>query len=227
MTGEAAATTRHAIFDAIEAKDLDAVGTILAGDPAAASARDAEGTSAVRFARYRGLDDILGAILAARPELDFWDAAAVGDVERLRTLLDADPSLIGVRSNDGMTPLGLTVFFGHAEAARLLLERDADPEQRYIPFGSPTPLHSAVAGNHPDAVRVLLEYGADPNAEQTKGWRALHSAAQHGNVEVVRLLLEYDADATLTTDGGRTAAAVAEGPDRDEVVRLIAEAAGD
>jgi adenosylhomocysteine nucleosidase len=217
--------SRHEIFDAIDAKDAARVRAILAADRGAAAARDPEGLSAVRFARYRGLDEIVGTLLAVQPELDLWDAAAVGDLERLRAVLDADPGRIGVRSNDGMTPLGLAAFFDHPEAARFLLERDADTEQRSLPFGSPTPLHSAVAGNHPAAVRVLLEYGADPNAEQTQGWRALHSAAQHGNVEIVRLLLDYDADPTLTTADGRTPAAVADGPDRDEVARLLDESA--
>lgn len=221
MTGDATGALGHEIFDAIEAKDVARVRAIVAADPEAAAARDVDGLSAVQFARYRGLVDIVDSLLVANPELDFWDAAAVGDVDRLRALLDADPGLVSVRSNDGMTPLGLTVFFDHPAAAILLLERGADTEQRSLPFGSPTPLHSAVAGNHPAAARVLLEHGADPNAEQTKGWRALHSAAQHGNVEIVRLLLEHGADPTPTTEGGRTAADVADGPDRDEVVRLV------
>jgi ankyrin repeat protein len=225
MSEQAPAAARHPIFDAIEAKDAGQVRAILADDPAAAAAHDAADLPAVRFAQYRGLDEIVAIILAAKPELDFWDAATVGDIDRLRALLDTDPGLVAVHSNDGMTPLGLAVFFDHPAAAAFLLERGADTAQRSIPFGRPTPLHSAVAGNHPAAVRVLLEHGADPNAEQSKGWRALHSAAQHGSPEIVRLLLEYGADPSVSAENGRSPADVAEGPVRDEVVRLLEQAA--
>jgi ankyrin repeat protein len=225
MSEQAPAATRHPIFDAIEANDVDQVRAILAGDPAAAAAHDTEDLPVVRFAQYRGRDEIVALILAAKPALDFWDAATVGDIDRMRALLDTDPGLVAVHSNDGMTPLGLAVFFDHPAAAAFLIERGADTAQRSIPFGGPTPLHSAVAGNHPAAVRVLLEHGADPNAEQSKGWRALHSAAQHGNPEIVRLLLEHGADPSVVADGGRSPTAVADGPERDEVVRLIEQAA--
>lgn len=210
------------LIAAVEAGDLDAVRALVADHPDLAAARDPDGLSAVRAARYRGAMAIVNVLLAASPPLDIWDAAAVGDAARAAAILDEQPGLVIERSSDGMTPLGLAVFFDHPVTARLLIERGADLHQRAVPFGAPMPLHSAVAGNHPRTVQVLLDHGADPNAVQAAGWRALHSAAQHGNVAIVRSLLAAGADPTLRTDDGRLPADVAGGPDRDGVAALLA-----
>ena len=46
----------------------------------------------------------------------------MGDIERLRTLLDADPSLANAWSDDGFTPLHFAAFFNQPKAAQLLLD---------------------------------------------------------------------------------------------------------
>src|ERR1700756_513555 len=65
-------------------------------------------------------------LLAETPELTVFEAAATGDTDRLRQLLDDDPSLANAFGADGFHPLGLACFFGHVDAARLLLDRGAD-----------------------------------------------------------------------------------------------------
>lgn len=215
-------TTPADLFTALDARDAAAVRRLVDADPALAAARDPERLSAVRYAQYRGAGDLVEILLAAGPALDVWDAAAVGDIDRLRTVLDAQPGSVTTLSPDGMSPLGLAVFFNHPEAARFLLARGADLSQRAIPFGTPMPLHSAVAANHLLPVLVLLEHGADPNAEQTKGWRPLHSAAQHGNFAIVRALLDAGADPAAVTDDGRRPADVAAGPDREAILAALA-----
>src|SRR6202008_2543160 len=60
-------------------------------------------------ALYRG-EDVSG-LLAGDPELDVFEAAALGRVERLRELLDEDPSRANAFGNDGFQPLGLACFF--------------------------------------------------------------------------------------------------------------------
>lgn len=209
------------LFAALDDRDAVAVRRLVAADPALAAARDPEGLSAVRYARYRGAAELVAILQDAGPDLDVWDAAAVGDIGTLTRLLGAEPGLVTRLSGDGMSPLGLAVFFDHAEAARFLIERGADLAQRAVPFGTPMPLHSAVAANHLEPVRLLLEHGADPNAEQTQGWRALHSAAQHGNLAIVRALLDAGADPTITTDAGQRPADVAAGPDREAIVAAL------
>ncbi|MFL5944450.1 MAG: ankyrin repeat domain-containing protein, partial [Gaiellaceae bacterium] len=84
--------------------------------------------SDVLQAIYRG-DREQAEKLAAGRDLTLFEAAALGRTERLRELLDADPSLVNAYADDGFHPVGLACFFGHVDAARLLFERGADANQ--------------------------------------------------------------------------------------------------
>ncbi|HET7855871.1 MAG TPA: ankyrin repeat domain-containing protein, partial [Gaiellaceae bacterium] len=89
-------------------------------------------------------------LLAADPELDVFEAAAVGRTERLRELLDADAGLANAWAEDGFQPLGLASFFGHVEAARLLVERGAEVNSASRNQMKVMPLHSAAATPDPE-----------------------------------------------------------------------------
>src|SRR5204863_9022572 len=98
--------------------------------PAAGSSRTggspascASGMSEILEALYRGDRDRVDELLASRPDLDAFEAAALGRIDRLRELPDEDPSRANAFGADGFHPLGLACFFGHVDAARLLLER--------------------------------------------------------------------------------------------------------
>ena len=207
MTG--AARGDATVFEAIRAGDVDGIRALLRADPSVAGARDEKGLSAIRFARYRGRADLAELLLDARPELDVFDAATVGETARLSELLEADQSLVTAYSGDGFTPLHLAVFFGHVEAAQLLLERGAEANARAANEMRVMPLHSAVAADDLASVRVLLEHGADVNETSHEGWTPLHGAAQHGNEELVELLLSKGADASKRLDAGQTSAETA------------------
>jgi ankyrin repeat protein len=130
-----------------------------------------------------------------RPDLDLFEAAALGDVARLRELLaaGADPNEF---APDGFTPLTLASFFKQPEAARLLLDHGADVHQRARHEQIKVlPIHSAAAdGGSVEIVRMLLDAGADVNAEQPGGFRAIDAARQDGNAELEHLLLERGAE---------------------------------
>jgi uncharacterized protein len=157
-------------------------------------------------ALYRSDHDTVEATLAEQPELTIFEAAAVGDTERVRELLSLQPDALADWSPDGFTALHLAAFFGRETVAATLLERGADVSAVARNPLRVQPLHSAAAGGHTAVARLLLEHGADPNARQEGGFVPLHAAAQARNDELYELLLASGADQDAATDDGRTAA---------------------
>jgi ankyrin repeat protein len=173
---------------------------------------------------YRGDHLRVDEILAAGPELNVFEAAAVGQTERLEHVLDADPGLVSSWTDDGFTPLHLAAFFRQPEAARILVERGAlvDVVARNEELRV-TPLQSAAAAREEETVALLLERGADPNTQQLGGFTALHAAAQHGDEPLVELLIAHGADPSLAADDGRSASDFArDGGHADLAARLAA-----
>lgn len=150
---------------------------------------------------YRGDQAGVDELLVHDPKLDVFEAAALGRTERLRELLDDEPSLANAFGDDGFHPLGLACFFGHLEAARLLLERGAAVNALSTNENVQTAaIHAGAAAGGDEALRyelvkLTLENGADPNLRQGGGFRAIDAARQNGDVRVEQLLLEHGADA--------------------------------
>jgi uncharacterized protein len=155
-------------------------------------------------ALYRGQQDKVDELLAAEPQLNVHEAAALGRTERLRELLDEGPTRANEFGDDGFHPLGLASFFGHVEAARLLLERGADvnalSRNEHIHTAA---IHAAAAaeGKGEDVryelVKLALEHGADPNLRQgggDEGFRAIDAARQNGDTRVEQLMLAHGAE---------------------------------
>jgi ankyrin repeat protein len=214
---------KQTIFDAIGRGDAARVKRKLAREPAALSERDENGLSLVMRALYEAKPEIVDVLLARDPELDLFDAAALGDVETLRRLLGRSRKRANSYSLDGFTPLHLAAFFGHADAAALLLDRGADVEARSKNprLRSVTPLHSAAAGRHLDVAELLLARGADPNATQPGGWTPLHQAAANGDLALCRALLTRRAKrAPLADDRSRPLDFAIENR-HHEIVRLL------
>jgi ankyrin repeat protein len=188
------ADPQRTLLDAIAAGDVETVRELVAADATLAGCRDSRGVSARMLARYHGQTEIVGILVDAGPELDVFEAAALGADERLEELLAHDRSLVAARSADGFTPLHLAAFFGHPQAALLLVEHGADVSDVAQNDMRVQPLHSAVAARQLGIAALLLDHGADPNARQQGDHVPLDAARQNGDEALVELLLARGAE---------------------------------
>ncbi|WP_340401007.1 ankyrin repeat domain-containing protein [Paenibacillus sp. FSL H8-0079] len=139
-----------------------------------------------------------------------FQAVQEGHVEKLKSLLDADPELTNIENQDGLTPLGYASHYGQVGAVRVLLEHGANVNAishskiSFIP--SNTALHAALAGERsPEVIRLLLEQGASTNILDSDGQYALHSAAFHTDqTELIEMLLQHGADPSALNSSGLT-----------------------
>src|SRR5215471_15684255 len=115
-------------FAAVHDNDQKRVEQLLNSDPSLISARNANGVSALMQARYEGRHEIVDLLRGRGIDLDVFEAATLGDVDQLRKLLSAEPSLTKAYSADGFTALHLAAFFGQPDAAEELLQAGAAPD---------------------------------------------------------------------------------------------------
>ena len=94
------------LFEAIESGDAAKIRKLIAHDRAVANARNDEGLSAVLHAMYRGQVEIAAELVMGGADLDVFEAAATGHVERLEELLSHNADQLSAYSADGWTPLG-------------------------------------------------------------------------------------------------------------------------
>lgn len=212
------------LFDAIDRGDDAAVEAFVESEPKLAGIRGADGVSATMRALYRGRAEIAERLAARLPELDVFEAAALGRLDRVLELVGGEPELALARSPDGFTALHYPAFFGRGDAvgvSRTLLEAGADVNARAENAMAVTPLHSAVAGNHADVARLLIDAGADVNARQRHGWTPLHGAARNGAAETVERLLASGADVAIRNDEGVSAADLAADVGHEELAARL------
>jgi len=203
--------------------DTARVKELLGQDPSLARATDKDGVSAVLKAVYYNRKDVADALVAARNDLDIFEASAVGQTQRVADLISKDPSLINSFAADGFYPLGLAVFFKHPETVKVLLNAGADVNTQARNAMKVRPIHAAAAAALIDVARSLIERGADVNARQQAGFTPLHEAAMTGKIEFARLFLDHGADVNARTEDGRTALAIAAQAGQEKMVTFLRE----
>jgi ankyrin repeat protein len=120
---------------------------------------------------------------------DLTIAAALGDFDAIRSMLDADPGRLAEQRPDDRRPLTAAAEFGRMAIVRLLLDRGADPTWPDVDWSERgAALHAAArAGNRP-MVELLLKHGADPNGFVNAGGNAVFAAKTS---EIRKLLIDH------------------------------------
>ncbi len=192
------------MFAAVKAKDIEGVKALLDHDPNLLRIWSDGGDTPVLLSAYYGAQEVTRLLLERGAALNLFEAAAVGEVDRVQQLLDADPALINTYSHDGWTPLHLASFFGHKEVAQLLLQRGADVVALSRNTTGNLPLHAALAGRRFEIAQLLVERGSDINALDNYHWTPLHHAAYSGNIAMVKLLVAKGAKLDAKNNKGQT-----------------------
>jgi len=176
-------------------------------------------------------------------------AAAHGDLEMVRLLVEAGADIEGKGDDHGVGVLGWATCFREVrlEVASYLLDHgatlnvwtaialDRAAELRDMVAADPnlldarmtrnqhrrTPLHHAAFKNRPRMVRLLLELGADPNAGDATGATALTTASEQGaDPDLVAVLLQAGSRRDLLTAVNLERYAEAEAMLRDDPARI-------
>ena len=208
-------------IDAATQGDVAKVKEMLHADPSLAQSKDQNGLSVVLKATYYGQRDVVEALLDSGVELNVFEAAATGQIDRVRALIQQDPALVNSYSPDGFAPLSLAAFFGHAETVDVLLAAGAEVSAPSRETMKLTPLASALAAGHNQIARTLIEHGAQVNAKGDTDVTPLHTAAARGNIEAATFLLEHGADINATTTDGKKPITYAQERNHPEMVDFL------
>lgn len=113
-----------------------------------------------------------GIINEVAPDMDIFEAVRLGFCDRVKALVEENPTLVKVKDVQGNTPLHLT---NDNNIAYYLITRGADVNARNKQGF--TPLHFAVGKGSYEITLLLVRNKADVNAEDDSGFTALLIAA--------------------------------------------------
>ena len=156
---------------------------------------------------YAGKKEIRDLLLSHGAELDLPTAAAVGNLDRVKQIVEKNPASAASFSADGFPVVALSAVSGHLDVARYLAEHGGDINAPATNGSGYNALTGAVAGGHTQMVEWLLKNGANANYRYGPGYSPLLTAAANGHVEIIKLLLAHGADLHATTNDGKSALA--------------------
>src|SRR2546425_9767893 len=102
-------------IEAVKRGDVSKVRDLVRANPALLNSRTKRGLSPVLVAIYSGQKVAAANLIAMGAELDVHDAAAAGRLDRVRELVERDPSLLNGLSAEGFPPMGLAAYLGHRD----------------------------------------------------------------------------------------------------------------
>lgn len=177
---------------------------------------------------------------------ELFDAIRIGELTRVKSLLNSDPTLSSAKNESGVSTVLASVYSGRSEIRDVLLlhgakldlqdaaavgrldrvkeivEKNAALANSYSSDGFPVVALASVFG-HFEAARYLAEHGADINAAATNGtgYNALTGAVAGGHVDLVKWLLESGANANYKYGPGYSPLLTAAANGNLEIIKLL------
>ncbi|HEY4906817.1 MAG TPA: ankyrin repeat domain-containing protein [Candidatus Acidoferrum sp.] len=208
-------------FTAIRGGDVAKVQAMLAEDPPLAESKNEQKQSPVLAAAYSGQAAVRDLLIAHGAHLEFHEAVAAGQMERVEHFVDKDADLARAISPDGFPVVALAAAFGHFAIVKYLFEKGADLTAAATNGTGYNALTGAVAGGREVIAIWLLENGADANYRYGPGYTPLLTAAANGHLNIVKDLLVHGADIHAKANDGKTALLIAEERKHSEVVEYL------
>ena len=116
------------------------------------------------------------------------------------TSLLTEGANVEAQSHDGIAPLFVACYLGHADVVERLLAGGANIETHSMGGGT-TPLSIACEEGHLDVVEMLMAAGAQIDAPNKDGTTALFVACQEGYVGLVERLIAAGVSIELRSHG--------------------------
>jgi ankyrin repeat protein len=208
-------------LEAIQKGNLSRITQLLEANPALANSKAKNGVSAILLALYNGHGNLGEAIASKKTELDVFEAATLGKLDVVKSLIERNISLPSAYSPDGFALVALAAYLGQKETTEYLIRKGADVNAvARNPTGF-TALTGAVANNHTEIAKLLVKRGAQVNYRYEGGFSPLMGASENGNLELVNFFLANGADPNAKTKDGKTPMSFAKEKNHAEVVEML------
>jgi len=163
---------------------------------------------------------------SVEPPYSLQEAAAIGDLDLVKLLIEKGTNVDAVEDSFFKTALHRAVISGHKDVVEFLLSKGADVND-FSGTREATPLHWAIVNNRREIAELLIVKGANINTHNNAGQTPLDIAFSRDYKDIAELLLSKGADVDSIDNKGDTLLYRAIQNDQKDIVELLIDKGAD